>query len=266
MSTKYSFFITLFQFSVDFGNVEGNLSFVEEKLKNYKFPNKNSTNIIFLPELFATGYDIDIIKKQASSLKESRIISFLSSLAISNNSYIYTSIPEKENENIFNTAIIINNRGELLYKYRKIHLFIPLGELKVFKPGKEVVNCKLPWGNTGISICYDLRFPEIFVKQRNDGARFFFICAEWPIKRINHWITLIQSRAIEHQSFVVAINRIGTDKSGTYGGNSIIVSPDGDLIMNLGSKESIVSKEINTGILFSVKKLFDVQKEQRLNI
>lgn len=265
----------LVQYPVAFGNVKQNFDQIRSRLKNaqltlHKTPH-DRTSILMLPELFSTGYHLEAIKNNADfidtkSLQTNTQLNFLATLAQEYGSYLYTSIPERDNSgSIYNTAVLLSPKGNLVQKYRKIHLFLPLGEEKVFTAGKNVSTVDIPlFGKVGLSICYDLRFSEIYAKQRNLGVGINLICAEWPNTRIDHWVTMLQSRAIENQVFVCAINRVGKDETGVYGGNSLCVDPFGKILMNLGEKDVVSQVNLDTRLLKHAKELFDVQKEKRL--
>ena len=255
--------MVLAQLSVKFGDPEGNFEHIEEKLSSVHFNGQN--NLIVLPELFATGYDLKAIEKNADSLNNSKIIDFIINLAKNKHSFVYGSFPEKTNNNVYNTAVFIDPSGKILASYRKIHLFRPLQEHIAFSPGKETITINSDLGPIGLSICYDLRFAELYVAQRNNGAKIFLLCAEWPITRINHWRTLIQARAIEHQALIIALNRTGEDPTGLYGGNSLIVAPDGEILCQGDEHESVLTYSLNIKEKLSIPFLFNIKEEKRIS-
>lgn len=255
--------IVLAQINVSFGKPEENFSHIKEKIKNIDFSNK--TNLLVLPELFATGYDLEAIKNHAKILEKSKIVEFCKELAIKNKTYLYGSVPEIYKNKVFNTAIFVDPSGNIDSVYRKIHLFRPLQEHIAFSPGDEVTTLNSELGPIGFSICYDLRFAELYVKQRNSGSKIFLICAEWPIPRINHWTTLLQARAIEHQSMVIAVNRVGEDPTGKYGGNSIIVAADGSILYQGTTEESVDEVNIDLSKNLNKQFLFNIVQEKRVS-
>ena len=82
----------------------------------------------------------------------------------------------------------------------------------------------------GLTICYDLRFPEMYRQLRLMGAQFFVIPAEWPEPRIDHWVALSKARAIENQCYVLAVNRVGSDPNNRFCGKSLAVAPTGEIL------------------------------------
>ena len=128
-----------------------------------------------------------------------------------------------------------------------------------------MVTFESSFGQLGLSICYDLRFAELYVKQRNEGAKIFLLCAEWPIPRIQHWVTLVKARAIEHQAIIIAVNRVGTDPTGTYGGNSLIVAPDGEVLFQADDQQSISSFILPVKEKITLPFLFNIKNEKKLS-
>ena len=97
---------------------------------------------------------------------------------------------------------------------------------------------------TGV-ICYDLRFPEWFRLHAVNGAEIFFVVAEWPLSRIDQWKVMLQSRAIEIQSFVIGCNRVGKDESTSFGGHSLIVDPYGNILAEGGENEELITAAVS---------------------
>ncbi|MCS7040082.1 MAG: carbon-nitrogen family hydrolase, partial [Caldilineales bacterium] len=84
---------------------------------------------------------------------------------------------------------------------------------------------------TGLAICYDLRFPELFRLYALAGAQLILIPSEWPHPRLAHWRTLLRARAIENQCFVAAVNRVGSDRANTFCGHSALIDPWGETVV-----------------------------------
>jgi predicted amidohydrolase len=103
-------------------------------------------------------------------------------------------------------------------------------------------------------ICYDLRFPEHFRTAARHGAQLITVIASWPIARIQHWVTLLQARAIENQAYVAGTNRCGTDPKFTYTGRSLIVSPKGEILADAGNAETVISADLSLDDLLAYRK------------
>lgn len=188
--------------------------------------------LIVLPELWNCGYYFDDIASVAQDMRGSSI-KLLQKLAKKHSVYIIGgSIAERRNGEIYNTSMAVNSGGEVVQKYRKVHLF-PLGlaEQDYFSSGDEWNIIETPWGKIGMILCYDLRFAEFIRNLVLRGAQAIVVPAQWPQVREHHWDVLLQARAIENAVHIIAANRVGQDGSGTYGGHSAIVDPLGDVLV-----------------------------------
>ena len=160
----------------------------------------------------------------------------------------------KNKKKLLNRSVLINDKGNIITFYDKIHMYDAklsksekYFESKTFKAGKNIKVVKLPWGKLGLSICYDLRFPNMYRKMSKKGAIFLSIPSaftETTGKR--HWHTLLKARAIENFSYVFAPGQAGKHCNGrkTYG-HSMIVSPDGKILKELGKREGVITAAID---------------------
>ena len=160
----------------------------------------------------------------------------------------------KNKKKLLNRSVLVNDKGNIVTFYDKIHMYDAklsksekYFESKTFKAGKNIKVIKLPWGKLGLSICYDLRFPNMYRKMSKKGAIFLSIPSaftETTGKR--HWHTLLKARAIENFSYVFAPGQAGKHCNGrkTYG-HSMIVSPDGKILKELGKREGVITAAID---------------------
>ena len=115
-----------------------------------------------------------------------------------------------------------------------------------------------------MSICYDLRFPELFRRYAvADGAKLMLICAEWPLVRVAHWRSLLVARAIENQCFVVATNSCGETGGAVFGGHSMIVDPWGQIVAEAGEDERLLTAEIDLDEADGVRRQIPVFADRR---
>ncbi len=150
-----------------------------------------------------------------------------------------------EKNTFINRSILINPLGKIIARYDKIHMFdanIKKNETylesKNFEPGREVVLVKTPFANIGITICYDLRFPQLFSKLKKNGADLICIPSAFTVKTgKDHWETLIRARAIENNTYIIAPAQCGRNTSSrkTWG-HSLIINPKGKILCDLGKK------------------------------
>lgn len=227
-------------------NLAKALSLIEKAAKK--------ADIICLPELFTTGFDYEYITNYAAPI-ENQITTAISERAKELKTFIIAgSIPEKTDKGIYNTSIFFDDNGEIIGKYRKLHLFPLMEEDKHFIEGSELPVFDTPLGKIGIMLCYDLRFPEVARKLALSGAELIFVPAEFPQPRIAHWQTLLHARAIENQVYIVGVNRIGKDSANIFFGNSCVINPWGDLLATSKDTEFIVKAEIDISNLYDIRK------------
>ena len=165
------------------------------------------------------------------------------------------SVNIKEKNNIFNRSVLINDKGKIVSRYNKIHLFsvkLPNKEIynenKYFVPGKRISLSTLPWGKVGMTICYDLRFPNLYRKLAQKGAYFISIPAAFTkFTGELHWHTLLKARAIETGCYIFAPAQCGKNPRNkfTYG-HSLIIDPWGKIIKECKKNNSIIIADVDT--------------------
>ena len=164
---------------------------------------------------------------------------------------------------LVNRSILINPKGKIKCYYDKIHMYDAklskkekYFESKLFQSGNKIKTTNLPWGKLGLSICYDLRFPAMYKKMSKRGAVFISIPSAFTeTTGKKHWHTLLKARAIENFSYIFAPGQAGKHCNGrkTYG-HSLIVSPDGQILKELGKKEGVITTTINPKIVKKLRK------------
>jgi omega-amidase len=230
---------------------------------------QEGVDLIVFPEVADTGYSMSVIHKSAQEWSYGAVPA-LREIARSQSIAIISGVSEREGESIYNSQVFIDAKGEIVGKYRKAHLFTgsPGGEDKCFLPGDEFKSFSFGGLQLGLSICYDLRFPEVFralaIEKR---ANVFVLSAAWPFPRLEHMRILAIARAIENQSYMILSNRIGTDEGVTCCGASIIVDPYG-VILAAGStdREELVQATISEEIIRTVRKRMAVFDQRRPEI
>src|SRR5688572_30161681 len=194
--------ISLGQMNIVLGDVRKNTARVQEWTEEAA---RRGSHLVLFPELWSTGYALAQGKELATPLGAG-LFADLAALAQQQKISITGSILEKRGIEVANSAAFFAPNGRTLGVYRKIHLFRLMDEDRYLQPGESALALDLPWGRTGLAICYDLRFPELFRRYAVEGAKMIVIPAEWPMARIEHWRLLLQARAIENQCYVVACN------------------------------------------------------------
>jgi omega-amidase len=226
---------------------------------------RRGSQIVIFPELWSSGYG-DNLSETASSLSTG-VFAQISTIAKQLKICITGSMPEKRGDGINNSMPFIAPNGQVLGVYRKIHLFGLMGEDRRFREGQSPLNLDLPWGKTGLAICYDLRFPELFRRYGVEGSKIIMIPSAWPLKRIGHWRTLMQARAIENQLYMVGCNTVGDSVTGegptTFGGHSMIVDPWGETILEAGTMPGLYTVQIDLDVVDEVRSAIPVFKDRR---
>lgn len=209
-------------------------------------------DLVILPELTLIGFTMNSQKFSESIDGESFM--YFSQLAREMKFDLVAGLIEKDGAKYFNALVHIDASGKLISKYRKIHPFTYSTEDKFYERGNETVITNINGWSTGLSICYDLRFPELYRlygKQRTD---LIINIANWPDTRIEHWRTLLKARAIENQCYVAGVNRVGDDPKLHYTGYSSVFDPMGVEVISLADDEKVIVTDINIDQVNEVRK------------
>ena len=218
--------------------------------------------LVVIPEMFSTGFATDpvgVAEENCESLE------WMKSMAASTGCAIAGSIATKVSDSYRNRFYFVKPDGEVTY-YDKHHLFTYSGEHLRYTPGQD--RAIVEWGGFRImlQVCYDLRFPGFSRNSLDaDGRAAYDLCiyvASWPESRSGAWKTLLRSRAIENQCYVVGVNRVGSDPSCRYSGDSAIIDPYGDtLAACVPSEECSACATIGLKSLLDFRAKFPVLKD-----
>lgn len=221
-------------------------------------------DLIVLPELWNIGFfSFDKYYTESETLN-GETMSRLVSKAAQVNSYIFTgSIVEHSNDKYYNTCAMINRQGEIIGSYRKMHLFgLGSAESKLLSPGEETVVINTEFGKIGLSICYDLRFPELFRRLIDQGAEVILNCSAWPYPRVEHWSILNRARAIENQCYFISCGCAGSNNGNALIGRSMIIDPWGTIVNSGAEKETILKSEIYPENIKNIRDKFTPLKDR----
>ncbi len=189
----------------------------------------NNVDLIIFPEMTLSGFSSNTELLAENELSSETINSF-SSLAKEFSIAIVFGLIIQAGDKCFNKSCFIDDTGKVLGNYAKIHPFTFSGEDKYFKSGCNLTVVKYKQVNIGLTICYDLRFPELY-SALSKSSDIIINIANWPEKRIDHWNTLLKARAIENQIYIIGVNRIGTDANQLkYVDSSNIINANGDYL------------------------------------
>ena len=236
---------------------------------NKLLPNSTDADIIILPELWSVGWACDKFIQCAESIENSEVVKFLSDLAKKHNVNILGgSFVQKKKDKYYNTCPVINRKGELIATYDKNHLFSYYddSENTYITVGENPVTVNLEGIKIGLSICYDIRFPEIYRAYRKAGADLLVNMAAWPLSRKIHWDSLTCARAVENQTYMVALTQTGILPTGAKNlGHSLIYDFSGNVLDEISTKEGIIKAELDIPAMYEFRSKCTVLKDIKPN-
>lgn len=245
--------IAVAQISCALGDLEANM----RKIRDFSLLAKRTgAELILFPEMVDTGYSMPTIQKHASGWNQGAVPE-LQKIAKELSLAILCGVSERDGASIHNAQAFVGANGEVVAKYRKAHLVTaaPLDERTCFSPGDEFVSHKIDNLNFGLSICYDLRFPEMCRALAIDhGVDTFVTSSAWPSVRMEHLRILTLARAIENQSYLILANRVGAAADVTFCGTSTIIDPYGAIVAAASAdREELLQAEISAEVINSVR-------------
>lgn len=224
----------------------------------------DNPDLIMLPELWGIGFNSYDLYMQNSEDIYGETVSALSDIAKNKNTYIFTgSFVEKRNNSMYNTAVLLDRKGEISACYSKIHLFGD--ESKYLSKGDKIAVAETDLGIIGLSICYDLRFPELFRKLSEQGAEIMLSCYATHTSRKDTWEILNKARAIENQAFFLTCGCAGINCGTEYAGHSMAVSPHGMILGEAGASEEVLNIEFDVNDAREYRAEFPVLKHRVIN-
>jgi predicted amidohydrolase len=222
--------------------------------------------LVVLPEMFASGFSLDVAKI-ADAPERGETQAFLAELAREHQVCLIAGLVTRAADGRGqNEAIVVDPRGQEIARYHKIHPFSYGGETKSYSAGRRIVTFDIGGFTVAPFVCYDLRFPEIFRHAVRQGASVFVVIANWPTKRVQHWTTLLQARAIENQAYVVGVNRAGRDPNVEYPGRSLIIDPRGEILADAGEREGAIAATLDLDSLQSYRREFPALADARFSL
>jgi predicted amidohydrolase len=250
--------------------VPGDLSANLGKIRDFSARAKDSgAELIVFPEMVDTGYSMPVIQTHATSWNEGAVPE-LQKIAKTLSLSIICGVSERDGSSIYNAQVFIDANGRIIAKYRKTHLVsaAPLEERKTFTPGDEFVSCTVAGMRLGLSICYDLRFPEMCrTLAVEHKVNVFINSSAWPFPRLEHLRLLALARAIENQSYLILANRVGTDDGVTFCGTSTIIDPYGAIVAAASAdREELLQGEVSEEVIESVRKRMAVFDHRRRDL
>lgn len=244
LSNTYPDSVKIFgvQLDIAWENKRANFEKVRQMLGKLN-PEPNS--LVALPEMFATGFSMNAATVAEPYGGDTEQV--VSALAKEHSIYLVAGAALRGQQGApRNKALVFDPAGKLVGFYAKMRPFSPGGEHEHYAAGDRTMAFRCIDFTFAPFVCYDLRFPELF---RQVAAvhrpELFVVIANWPEKRISHWVRLLQARAVENQAYVLGVNRVGTDPFYSYTGRSLIADFNGEIVAEASQGEGVVSGELD---------------------
>ena len=222
-------------------------------------------DLVVYPEMTLTGFTMESEKIKEEEDTSETIVFFEEQAKKYGVSIAFGVVLAKSNK-ACNSLAVVSTQGALLTTYTKIHPFSYANEDAHYQAGDTLKKVSVGGAIIGLTICYDLRFPELYQAYSKDCSVILNI-ANWPERRVSHWRALNKARAIENQVFMIAVNRIGTDGKGLqYVFSSHIVSPYGEELQGTSLSEEVVVYDLNLEEVAQYRAEFPVKNDRKITL
>lgn len=245
-------------------NKTANFNNVEKLLEPYS---DKDTDLIVLPEVWAAGWDCSGFEATAED-ENGPTVNFLKYIAQKHNALLIggSYIRRTKDGELKNTSPVISSKGILLAQYDKMHLFSHKGseEQKYISSGENLLILDTGETRIGLTVCYDIRFPEIFRQYSQKGVEIFISAAAWGRNKLMHWEIMQKARAIENQCYIIAADQTGKIKNNEYNlGHSMVIDCWGDIAGELGEEEGCIYAELDLQKLRELRKNSPLLSDRR---
>lgn len=247
------------QLDIAWENKPANYKKVELQLEKLQPP---AASLVVLPEMFSTGFSMNVAA--IGEAQNGSTEAFLSKQAQRFGVFIVGGVVViQENGLGENQAVVFNPEGHLIARYSKTQPFTLGGEMDHYSPGRKIALFRWEGFTVAPFVCYDLRFPELFRIASQQGADMLVVIANWPVARVEHWLCLLQARAIENQAYVVGVNRCGRSPEFLYPGRSVIIDPHGTIIADASAFESAIQGRVHPELVHAWRQEFPALRDAR---
>jgi predicted amidohydrolase len=246
------------------GDLQGNLARVDAMARAGA---EQGCRLLLFPELTDLGYDMTVVSvRRGDDWPEVR--ARLSALAAELGLCLVCGVCLPGPDGLFNALVAFGPSGGIICEYRKIHLFrgADADETRVFLPGRKVMTFELGGIRFGLSLCYDLRFPELFRAQALGGCHALLLASAWPMARIGVWEPMCITRAVENQCFLLGANRVGDKGAFPFGGRSLFVTPAGEVEIAGPTEERLVVGEVDAEKVLNIRRAMAVLSHRRPDV
>ena len=250
------------QFDIGWEDKTANYKRVQSRVDRAELP---PGSLLVLPEMFNTGFTMN-----AAAVTEpidGPTAGFLAELATEYRLYVLAGAaitgPAGRPRN---EALAFDPSGRLLARYAKTYPFSLAGEGDHYESGRDIVG--FDWNGCRVTptICYDLRFPELYRRANQAGAELLVVMANWPVARADHWTTLLHARAIENLAYVAGVNRRGRDPMHEYPGRTQIIDPRGRVLADAGDRDEMIQADVDLDALREYRASFPPLQDLRSDL
>ena len=249
--------VTLIQTALFWEDKNRNLAMLEDKIMGID----EKTNLVILPEMFSTGFSMR--PSVLAETMDGQTIEWMKKISNAKKIIVTGSIIIEDNGHYFNRLIWMLPNGNYGF-YDKRHLFAYAGEDQHYTAGNKRLITSVNGWKINLQICYDLRFPVWARQQSNESPEYDLIIyvANWPERRNHAWKTLLTARAIENQSYVIGVNRVGEDGNQiNHSGDSMLIDPLGNILFSKQQEEVIHSFVLTKDSLNQTRNKFPFWKD-----
>lgn len=229
---------------------------------------RRGSDLVCFPEMWTTGFNWANNRRMAREHK--KVIDRVAGMAKQYGIWINGSMLTPAGEgDVSNTSILFDPEGGRAGTYSKAHLFSMLHEDEHVEAGNSLCVVDTPWGRTGLTVCYDIRFPELFRTYALMDAKIILSPMAFPYPRVQHWKVLVRARAIENQLFMVGPNQVGSEDFGpdgtvTYFGDSVVIDPWGQTVIEASETgEMLLTTRMDVGMVDEVRGKMNVLGDRR---
>ena len=249
---------TLIQTNLHWEDKAANLEMLEAKINSIQ-----KTEVVVLPEMFSTGFSMK--PELFAETMDGETVEWMKKISIKHKIILTGSLMIKEGDHHFNRLIWVLPNGSLGY-YDKRHRFAYAGENEHYTAGNKRLIAQVKGWKINLQVCYDLRFPVWARQEQNESGSaeydVLLYVANWPERRNHAWKTLLTARAIENQSYVIGVNRVGNDGNEIYhSGDSMVVDPLGEILYHKADDEAVFTITLEKATLEQVRQKFPFWKD-----
>lgn len=251
--------IEILQYSIAWESRQENFALIRAALRERPV---QAGSLLVLPEMFSTGFSMDV--ESLAEPAEGPSSTFLQELAVEHRVGVVGSFPFRcpEGGKALNRLLAFGTDGQPLACYDKIHPFTYGQEAEHYRGGQRLPLFDFEGWRVCPTICYDLRFPELYRRAvLAGGAELILVIANWPGRRREHWKALLKARAIENQAVVVGLNRIGSDPNVSYSGDSAVLDAQGIELLSPGDASGRYSVVLDKQALLAWRAQFPALKD-----